>query len=122
MGGVQGEGAYVILGNFRNLDFRNLDFRNRAQGSGRVGRGDDFPLPHLGVPPLVRAGGVRQGQNFLNFWDDQNTSKNIIFPKSTAKTFFKSSAAQLPFCDFFLTDSKDFSKYFERNFEKNFRI
>ena len=36
---------------------------NRARGSGRVGRDDDFPPPTWGYP-LVRAGGVRQGQNF----------------------------------------------------------
>ena len=51
MWGVQG----VIR---RFLKFQNLDFRNRAQVSGRVGHGDDFPPPHLGVtPPGTRGRG-----------------------------------------------------------------
>ena len=44
-GGVQGGGIR------RDFFFEFFAFQNRAQGSGRVGRGDDFPPPPGGTPP-----------------------------------------------------------------------
>ena len=91
--GVHGGGAYVA-----NFFFEIFAFQNRAQGIGRVGRGDNFP------PPLVRAGEVRQGQKFRIFWGDDfffdpEKSKNVIFLKWTPKTYLKSFAPRLPLYD-----------------------
>ena len=41
----------------RESFFEFFAFRNRAQGSGRVGRVDDFPPPPGGTPPGARGRG-----------------------------------------------------------------
>ena len=51
----------------REFVFEFFTFQNRAQGSGRVGRGDNFPPPHLGVtPPGTRRRGPTRSK-YLKF-------------------------------------------------------
>ena len=86
--------------------FEFFAFQNRAQGSGtcRVRRGDIFHPP-LGYPPWYAQEGFDKAKISEIFGTIQKKSNNIIFPKSTPKTYFESLGPQLPFYDVFLTDS-----------------
>ena len=105
MGGVRGGGsmggAYVAIFFF---DF--FAFQNRAQGSGRVGRGDNSSPPPWRYPtwyPQEGSDKIQISEIFgvTIFFFDPKKGKNIIFPKSTPKSYLESLEPQLPFYDVF---------------------